>query len=49
MTEQEMRTLLKWVYAQSREALFKGTHRQACAAALTALSEINKRLAEFRN
>lgn len=49
VTEQEMRELLKWVYQQSREALFERTHHSAAKAALTALSEINHKLGQFRN
>ena len=48
MSEAEMRELLRWVYLQSRQALFERTHRTAGKSALAALSEINKRLAEFR-
>jgi hypothetical protein len=48
MTEAEMRQLLKWVYEQSRVALFERTHRAAAKAALTALSAINHRLAPFK-
>jgi hypothetical protein len=40
--------LLRWVYQKSREALMKRTHREAAKAALDALSEINKRLADYK-
>ena len=48
LNEQEMRELLRWVYAQSREALMERTHRAAAKAALDALSNINKRLADYK-
>jgi hypothetical protein len=48
MTETEMRELLKWVYEQSRAALFERSHRRASQAALDALSAINHRLAPFK-
>lgn len=47
--EVELRELLKWVYEQSRVALFERTHRTACRAALTALSNINHKLGQFRH
>jgi hypothetical protein len=42
------RELLKWVYELSRKALFERTHRAACKAALDALSEINHKLAPYK-
>lgn len=48
MTEAELRELLKWVYEQSRAALFERTHRTAGKSALAALSAINHRLAPFK-
>jgi hypothetical protein len=50
MNESEMRDLLRWVYLQTREALFtKGNGKIAAAKRDAVLSEINKRLAEFRH
>jgi hypothetical protein len=43
-----MRELLRWVFEQSRVALFERTHRAAAAAALKALSEINHKLAPYK-
>jgi hypothetical protein len=37
----EDRELLRWVYEQSRVALFEKTHHAAAAAALKVLSDIN--------
>ena len=44
-----MHELLKWVYEQSRVALFERTHRTAGKSALAALSAINHKLGQFRN
>ena len=48
MRETELLALLRWVYEQSRIALFERTHRKACKAALDALSEINHKLAPYK-
>ena len=42
------RELLRWVYEQSRTALFNRTYRTAAKAALEALSAINHRLAPYK-
>lgn len=47
--EADLRALLKWVYEQSRVALFERTHRTAGKSALAALSAINHKLGQFRN
>lgn len=44
-----LEVLLKWVYEQSRLALFERTHRSAGNSALASLSAINHKLGQFRN
>jgi hypothetical protein len=49
MSDQEMHDLLVWVYQQTRDALFtKGNGKKASEVRDRALSEINRRLAHFR-
>jgi hypothetical protein len=47
MTPEKAFELLKWIHELSRQALFEKSHRAAATAALKALSEINKRTAQY--